>query len=98
MNRPGQRDVEIVFWIDNNNAPYIITKPIHHTQKLLKEEVDGKIFSIKVIMNFELERELLGFGAKMRVLGPRILVKQIKQQLQKALDNYLPENLLLTPK
>ena len=96
--QPGQRDVEIVFWIDNNNAPYIITKPIHHTQKLLKEEVDGKIFSIKVIMNFELERELLGFGAKMRVLGPRILVKQIKQQLQKALDNYLPENLLLTPK
>ena len=39
-------------------------------------------------MNFELERELLGFGSKMRVLGPRILVKQIKQQLQKALELY----------
>jgi len=96
--QPGQRDVEVVFWIDNDNAPYIVTKPIHHTQKLLKAEANGKIFSIKVVMNFELERELLGFGAKMRVLGPRILVKQIKQQLQKALDNYLPENLLLTPK
>ncbi len=96
--QPGQRDVEVVFWIDNDNAPYVITKPIHHTQKLLKSEHDGKIFSIKVIMNFELERELLGFAAKMRVLGPRILVKQLKQQLQKALDNYLPENSALIPK
>ncbi|MGZ3766843.1 MAG: helix-turn-helix transcriptional regulator [Mucilaginibacter sp.] len=88
---PGQRDCEVVFWIDNDNAPYVITKPLHHTQKLLSEEVNGKIFSIKVILNFELERELLGFGAKLRVLGPRILVKQIKEQLKKAMDNYKAE-------
>jgi len=85
---PGQRDCEVVFWIDNANAPYVITKPLHHTQKLLKEELEGKIFSIKVILNFELERELLGFGSKMRVLGPRLLVKQIKEQLRKTLGNY----------
>ena len=85
---PGQRDVEVVFWIDTKNAPYVITKPLHHTQKLLSEDDTGKIFSIRVIMNFELERELLGFGAKLRVLGPRILVKQIKDQLCKTLDNY----------
>jgi predicted DNA-binding transcriptional regulator YafY len=85
---PGQRDVEVVFWIDNDNAPYIITKPIHHTQKLLKEEADGKIFSIRVIPNFELERELLGFGAKIKVLGPRILVRQIKEQLRKTMSYY----------
>ena len=90
---PGQRDCEVVFWIDNDNAPYVITKPLHHTQKLLSEEVDGKIFSIKVILNFELERELLGFGPKIRVLGPRILVKQMKQNLSAALNRYkLAEN------
>jgi predicted DNA-binding transcriptional regulator YafY len=88
----GQRDNQVVFWIDAANAPYVITKPLHHTQKLLKEDETGKIFSIKVIMNFELERELLGFGAKMRVLGPRLLVKQIKQQLQKTLDHYNTPN------
>lgn len=88
---PGQRDCEVVFWIDSANAPYVITKPLHHTQKLLSEDETGKIFSIKVILNFELERELLGFGAKMKVLGPRILVKQIKQQLQKTLDHYSKE-------
>lgn len=85
---PGQRDCEVVFWVDSANAPYVITKPLHHTQKLLSEEETGKIFSIRVILNFELERELLGFGAKMRVLGPRILVKQMKAQLLKTLENY----------
>lgn len=85
---PGQRDCEVVFWIDNANAPYIITKPLHHTQKLLAEENGGKLFSIKVILNFELERELLGFGSKIKVLRPRILVKQLKQNLAKALQRY----------
>jgi len=70
----------------------VITKPLHHIQKLLTEDDMGKIFSIRVIMNFELERELLGFGAKLRVLGPRILVKQIKKQLYETLESYkLPE-------
>jgi putative RNA 2'-phosphotransferase len=67
---------------------------LHHTQKLLSEEIDGKIFSIKVILNFELERELLGFGSKMRVLGPRILVKQMKAQLLKTLENYDTDSLM----
>ncbi|MCD0488489.1 WYL domain-containing protein [Pedobacter sp. MC2016-14] len=85
---PGQRDCEVIFWIDEANAPYIITKPLHHTQKLLANEADGKIFSIQVILNFELERELLGFGSKIRVLGPRILVKQLKKQLTDAVAKY----------
>lgn len=87
---PGQRDCEVIFWIDNKNAPYVITKPLHHTQQFLKEQNDGKVFSIRVILNFELERELLGFGAKLRVLSPRVLVKQIKAQLYKALEQYKP--------
>ncbi|RYE20354.1 MAG: WYL domain-containing protein [Sphingobacteriaceae bacterium] len=88
---PGQRDCEIVFWADRENAPYIITKPLHHTQKLLSEDLDGKIFSIRVIINFELERELLGFGARLKVLSPRILVKRMKEQLSLSLRNYETE-------
>jgi RNA:NAD 2'-phosphotransferase (TPT1/KptA family) len=89
---PGQRDCEVVFWVDAANSPYVITKPLHHTQKVLSEDETGKIFSIRVILNFELERELLGFGAKMRVLGPRVLVRQIKAQLSKTLERYDSNN------
>jgi predicted DNA-binding transcriptional regulator YafY len=85
---PGQRDVEVTFWVDAKNAPYVITKPLHHTQKLLREDEKGKVFSIRVIINFELERELLGFGSKLLVLGPRKLVRQIKKQLHETLEGY----------
>lgn len=85
---PGQRESEVIFWVDAANAPYVVTKPLHHTQQILKEDETGKVFSIRVILNFELERELLGFGAKMKVLAPRVLVKQIKAQLMKTIGNY----------
>jgi predicted DNA-binding transcriptional regulator YafY len=66
----------------------VITKPLHHTQTLLKEDETGKVFSIRVILNYELERELLGFGDRLKVIEPQILVKQVKQQLQMAIDRY----------
>ncbi|RCH55691.1 WYL domain-containing protein [Mucilaginibacter hurinus] len=87
---PNQRDCEVVFWVDKANAPYVITKPLHHTQKLLSADETGKIFSIRVILNFELERELLGFGAKLKILGPRALVSRVKEQLNKTLELYNP--------
>jgi predicted DNA-binding transcriptional regulator YafY len=78
---PGQHDSEVVFWIDSLNAPYVITKPLHHTQQIVQKEAEGTVFSIRVILNFELERELLGFGAKMKVLAPPALVKRMEEQV-----------------
>lgn len=85
---PGQRDCEVIFRMDHENAPYLITKPLHPTQKVLNEDAEGKIFSIKVVLNFELEREILGFGPRIQVLGPRILRKRIREQLKEALEKY----------
>jgi Zn-dependent M32 family carboxypeptidase len=52
------------------------------------KEADGKTFSIRVVLNFELERELLSFGSKIKVLGPRILVRRIPEQLVNTLARY----------
>lgn len=84
----GQRDVHVVFSMDHKTAPYVITKPLHASQKVLKEDADEVIFSIKVIPNFELERELLGFGARIKVLSPRNVRKRIAEQLREALKYY----------
>lgn len=85
---PGQTPVLIVLKIDKTNAPYIITKPLHSSQKVLKEEPDGLIFSIEVIWNFELEREILGFGESIKVLSPKRLSGKIASRVKKALKNY----------
>ena len=78
----------VVLQVNKANAPYILTKPLHHTQTLLKEDEQGVIISIKVILNFELEREILGFGEAMKVLAPKILANKIKKRIQSAAELY----------
>jgi predicted DNA-binding transcriptional regulator YafY len=84
----SQKPQTIVLKIINEHAPYILTKPIHHSQKVLKEETDGTIFSIDVIWNFELEREILGFGEQIKVLSPKRLSGKIQSRLKNTISNY----------
>jgi len=85
---PNQKPVLIVMKIIKEHAPYIITKPIHQSQKVLKEENSGTIFSIEVIWNFELEREILGFGEQIKILSPRRLASKIENRFKKSLQQY----------
>lgn len=86
---PGQPNCEVILWTDHATAPYLITKPLHASQKVLYERTDGRVFSIRVVLNFELDREILGFGARMKVLSPRILQKRIREQLEAAFRHYM---------
>lgn len=85
---PTQQPQLIVLKIVKEHAPYVITKPIHSSQKILKEEEDGTIFSIEVIWNFELEREILGFGEQIKVLSPRRLSGKIISRMKNTLASY----------
>ncbi len=80
---------EIHLRINRSNAPYVITKPIHHSQEILERNRDGSIVvSIFVHINFELERLILGFGDSIEVLKPRLLRKRILTKLERSLKNY----------
>ena len=85
---PNQKPLTIVMKIAGEHAPYIITKPLHHSQTILKEEADGTIFSIEVIWNFELEREILGFGEHLSVLSPKRLSSKIQARLKNTISKY----------
>lgn len=82
------RAQRIAFWVDKENTPYVITKPIHASQRLIKHTEDGAIFNILVIPNFELERLLLGFGNSLVVLKPEKLRTRILRKLQTAVYKY----------
>ncbi len=73
----------VVFKVESMNVPYIITKPIHPTQQLVKRLDDrSAIFSIDVILNYELERELLGNGENITVLEPQSLVESLRKRIR----------------
>ena len=77
----NQNPNTVILQISKENAPYVLTKPLHHSQQVLKQDENGTIISIKVILNFELEREILGFGEVMKVLAPKFLVKKIQKRI-----------------
>ena len=67
---------------DNIQAPYIKTKPIHASQKIVEEGKEGIIFGIDVIPNFELERELIGFGEGLKILSPNSFMRRIRRKVR----------------
>lgn len=81
--------IEVEFLADPANAPYIKTKPFHHSQEIIEEREDNSIlFRMHVCHNFELERLLLGFGGSLQILKPLNLRRNIMKKLKGALKIY----------
>ena len=80
---------KVRFWAAPGQVPYIETKPLHKSQFVVQRNEDGSaIFQMEVVLNFELEKDLLGFGEGVRVLSPRLLVHNISKRLTQAARNY----------
>ena len=84
----NSRPQRIEFWIDKHNAPYVITKPFHTSQRIIKQTEDGVLFNILVQINFELERLILGFGDSIEVIKPIKLRERMQKKLRMAIQNY----------
>ncbi|KQS47806.1 transcriptional regulator [Flavobacterium sp. Leaf359] len=85
----GQRVRIIRLWIDADNAPYVITKPFHHSQKIEEHREDGSIvISLMLKINYEFERLIMGFGEGIEVLAPESLRQRIRDKHKKALRKY----------
>ena len=83
------RPITIKIWVSNQHAPYVETKPLHQSQEILERQSNGILIQLKVQHNFELEREIFGFGDGMVVLEPQKLRGIIKKWLEKAVAAYL---------
>lgn len=84
----NQRPAHIVLRFDQSAAPYILTKPIHPSQKLLESNDDFCTVSLDVVPNFELEREILGFGENVVVVSPRFLKENIVRRILAMVNIY----------
>ncbi len=85
---PNSKEEEVLLFADRETAPYILTKPIHQSQTVVDTQPSGVTFSIRVQLNFELEREILGFGDRVKVLAPERLKRRIKDKFEQALNLY----------
>ena len=85
----GSKAEKVGFKVRADEAPYIITKPIHRSQQLIERLADGSvILEIEVVINHELERVFFGYANGIQVLYPQTLVELIEKKLRRAVEQY----------
>ena len=88
---PQLETEHVLLYINHKQAPYVLTKPFHHSQKEVGRDNYGVTISLDVQLNFELEKEILGLGEGIKVIAPERLKRQIKERLYDAVDAYETE-------
>lgn len=69
---PNEKPIKIRLKINKNVAPYILTKPLHGSQKKIESNEDETIIEIEVIPNIELKQLILSYGDGIEVVSPDI--------------------------
>ena len=85
---PGMRAEKVSLFVTRKHAPYVLTKPFHASQNLIEQNEHGIIVEFEVQHNYELEKEILGFGDGITVLAPEQLKDSIKLRFDNAIKNY----------
>jgi len=79
---------EIVITVKKDQAHYLMTQPIHESQRVIEEKEDEIIFSLKVHPTYELKAILLGMGSDVKVNMPKSLVDEIGNELNNMIKYY----------
>lgn len=83
--RPAQ---QIIIEAEAGYAPYLLTKPMHKSQQLLRNDTDVFVFSYYLVINQELENWLLEHSNHLKVLEPLALKQSLLEKIKKAYPNF----------
>lgn len=95
---------KILLWVADSQMPYISTKPIHGSQRIIRDAkaeelrqqygfTDGEFVELQCMLNYELEQLIGSFMDSVVVLTPESLRNKHTERLEKVLKRY---NLLRT--
>lgn len=80
----------IKFWANREQSQYILTKPVHSSQKLMSRNPnDGScIFQIEVVINFEMYSVFMSYGPGIKIIYPRNAANYMRDKLREAAALY----------
>lgn len=84
--REGEAVQEVRLFFKPRRLPYVLTKPLHASQRHLKDQADGANVSLQLRFNPELLQTLLSFGSDVRVISPPALRQELREEWRKALE------------
>ncbi len=79
---------KIKLWLSHEQANYIKTLPLHHSQKIIFENAKECVIELYISPTYDFVMELLSMSSEVVVLEPETLKNQIITILQKSLDSY----------
>ena len=91
---------QIIFWVSDKSKDYVLTKPLHASQRTLPEttiiglhdrypSLEGGVFlRIDCKRNYELIRELTSFGENLLVIEPIVIQDEVYKQIVSLNDKY----------
>ena len=74
---------KIILSFSPAQAEYIISQPLHHSQKIIEKNGKGVRIELHVYITQELKMLILSFGENVTVLSPPILKNEIKNVIKK---------------
>lgn len=67
---------------------YIKTVPLHHSQQIQKDSKTELRISLNLIINPELKMQLLSYGPNVKIISPKKLAEEIKQNAKEMFSLY----------
>ncbi|WP_269227498.1 helix-turn-helix transcriptional regulator [Flavobacterium eburneipallidum] len=84
----GTKPEKIKLWLSHNQANYIKSLPLHHSQKVVSENETECIIELFMSPTYDFVMELLSMGSEIKVLEPKSLQEEIKSKLLNTLNLY----------
>jgi hypothetical protein len=78
----------VVLQFEALQGKYIKSMPLHHSQKIIKDNEDGLQIELKLHTTFDFKQQLLSFGSLVEVISPKILREEMKAEHKKAFAKY----------
>ncbi|WP_296317612.1 helix-turn-helix transcriptional regulator [Winogradskyella sp. UBA3174] len=89
VTKPEERNLEkILLKFSVQRINYVLTKPLHGTQKPGKADEDERTLTIEVIPNNELYQLLLSFGSDLEVIAPPGVREEMAERIKDMNNNY----------
>lgn len=79
---------KIILKFSEQRIKYVLTKPLHGTQKPDRSDPAGLTIQIEVIPNFELYQTLLSFGPDVEVVSPANIREEMRDKITEMQKKY----------
>ncbi len=89
VTKKGETEpVKIILKFSEQRIKYVLTKPLHRTQKPDRSDTTGLTIQIEVIPNLELYQTLLSFGPDVEVISPATIREVVMNKISAMQKNY----------